>query len=142
MSAEPFDLNAVELSSSVTVGEYRRMEKAKCICGLAEFIRQRLSERYITPLTAIHRTMKNGFHTMAISCLLIETMEAFREGWSTTDKTNHLTAILNACKPANSKGDRVRRSKIAFCYFFEREAPFVDLRGRRSYEFYDNVRCA
>src|SRR6266571_1456463 len=84
ISKKAFDLDAVKLSTTVTIGQYLHMEKDRNVGGIAKFLQQRLSERYITPLVV--NPKKNGFLIMASSCLLIETMEAFRKGWSNTDK--------------------------------------------------------
>jgi hypothetical protein len=85
---------------------------------LAEFFRQRLRERYIEPVLGSSLLEENGFSIMALSCLLIETFETFRQGWE-------------------SSGGR---SALAFCYFFDREASFHDFRGYGR-QFYEHVRC-
>lgn len=59
---------------------------------------------------------KNGFAIMANCCLLIETLESFKNGWKDT------------------KG----KSKKAFTKFFERE---TDFKSFRSIKFYKHVRC-
>jgi hypothetical protein len=87
---------------------------------LAEFFRQRLSERYIDPVERMEPGDKNGFLIMAISCLLIETFESFRQGWESTE----------------SKG----RSPLAFCYFFDQQERFHGFKGYGQH-FYKHVRC-
>lgn len=51
---------------------------------IQEFVKQRLTERYITPLSKNYKTNNKspqyGFLIMASMCLLIETMQAFKEG--------------------------------------------------------------
>lgn len=76
---------------------------------LAEFLRQRLKERYIDPVDGMDPEDKNGFSIMAISCLLIEAFESFLQGWDSTE----------------GKG----KSPLAFCYFFERENGFHSFKG-------------
>lgn len=49
---------------------------------IAEAIKQRLIQRYITPCET--KENKNGFNIMANCCLLIETFESFYRGWSKT----------------------------------------------------------
>jgi len=85
---------------------------------LAAFIRQRLRERYIEPVLCLEPEEKNGFSIMAVSCLLIETLETFRQGWPSSDG----------------------KSALAFCYFLDREARFSDFRGHFR-AFYKHVRC-
>ena len=55
---------------------------------------------------------------MAVSCLMIEALESFKQGWETTD----------------------RQSKAAFCFFFDTSEQFKELRGHAQ-AFYTNVRC-
>src|SRR6185437_13876903 len=82
------------------------------------FVRQRLRERYINPVSRLEPSEKNGFSIMAVSCLLIEAYETFRQGWPSSDS----------------------KSALAFCYFFDREDRFKDFRGHFR-GFYEHVRC-
>ncbi len=85
--------------------------------NLAQFIKERLYERYIDPVNALISEEKNGFAVMALSCLLIETLESFYQGWP---------------KSPNSQ--------LAFCNFFDRHTTFHDFKGYAQ-GFYKNVRC-
>src|SRR5947209_7608580 len=49
-----------------------------------DFIRRRLRERFIEPIEQTPTAAKNGFAVMALSCLLVETLEAFYQGWTST----------------------------------------------------------
>jgi len=49
---------------------------------VAQLLRERLAERYIDPVNALSADEKNEFAIMALSCLLIETLESFRQGWA------------------------------------------------------------
>ena len=69
------------LSKSTTRTRYREMETAKNRTGIADFIRERLTERFIDPVDSTPREQKHGFTTMALSCLLVETLESFWHGW-------------------------------------------------------------
>jgi len=73
---------ATKLSSRVTIKKYHAMEKARDRVGLADFLYQRLAERYILPVKS---GSKNGFAMMACACLLIETLESFWNGWKTSN---------------------------------------------------------
>jgi hypothetical protein len=86
--------------------------------AIADFFVERFTERYITPIEATCPSAKHGFTTMAVSCLLIETLESFWRGWPTTD----------------------RQSQLAFCQFFARSPRFHALLGHVP-EFYKHVRC-
>jgi hypothetical protein len=87
---------------------------------LAEFFRQRMRERYIDLVLKLDKDEKNGFSVMAVSCLLIEAFETFRQGWSSTEKKS--------------------RSPLAFCYFFDREKAFHVFK-EYAQDFYKHVRC-
>ena len=103
------------LSSSTSEEKYLEMEKAKNVSGIAGFIKERFAERYIKPFDKNHN--KNGFIMMASSCLMIEALESFWQGWR---------------KSPNSA--------LAFCRFFDRNGRFASLRGF-SQEFYTHIRC-
>jgi hypothetical protein len=105
------------LSSTVSVEKYKQMEKDKNISDIVTFVKQRFTERYITPMR-VDKKKKNGFTIMAISCLMIESLESFYQGWH----------------------DSNNKSQLAFCNFFDRNNNFKFLRGY-SQEFYKHIRC-
>jgi hypothetical protein len=91
--------------------------EAKCDRqGIAELVRLRLVERYVEPIEA--STAKHGFASVALGCLLIETLQSFREGCSDT---------------------RGESSKM-FKNFFGQNHQFKRLAPRHS-KFYHAVRC-
>jgi hypothetical protein len=55
------------------------MEAEKDREGITSFLRERFTERYFAPLESMRAP--HGFLTMAVSCLLIESIQAFRKGW-------------------------------------------------------------
>lgn len=105
------------LSSTTSVSKYIELEKSKDQKALAKFIRERFSERYIQPMR-VEKSSKNGFTIMAVSCLMIETLESFFQGWN----------------------DTRNKSQIAFCNFFDRNPELHFIKGY-SQEFYKHVRC-
>jgi len=111
-----------KLSSTVTVAKYRQLEAEKDRTKIADFILQRFTERYIRPLRG-DSTRKHGFCTMAISCLMIEALESFWNGWPDTE----------------------RRSREAFRSFFkrcsEKNSP-LGVFAEHVEDFYRSVRCA
>lgn len=112
--------SSLTTSGQVTIADYQSW-RSHGDAGrekIAEFFRERMRERYVEPVLALDSDGKNGFSIMALSCLLIETYETFRQGWPSSD----------------------RRSALAFCRFFDREDLFRDFRGH-SQGFYENVRC-
>jgi hypothetical protein len=104
------------LSSAVTIKRYREMEKARDRDGLADFIYERLRERYIEP---VRTGAKNGFAMTACACLLIETLESFHNGW----------------KSAQGAGP----GENVFKQFFGRGTRFADL-DKEGVSFYKHVR--
>ena len=103
------------LSSAITVSKYREMVQLKDVKRIVAFLKERFEGRYIAPFE--NNKKKNGFIMMAASCLMIEALESFWQGWEKTPN-----------------------SALAFCQFFERNSRFDQLRGY-SQEFYKNVRC-
>ena len=106
------------LSSTVSVKKYQEMVANQSKEKLADFILQRFTERYIAPMR-VNPKKKNGFTIMAISCLMIESLESFHKGWP----------------------DSNRKSQLAFCNFFDKNDNFSFLKGYGE-DFYKNVRCA
>jgi cation transport regulator ChaC len=108
--------STIKLSGDITISDLKEFiqnhEKEK----IADFILQRLEERYITPLNKIPLEFKNGFNIMANCCLLIETYESYRTGLNSTS------------------------GKKYFLSFFTREENFNDF-IKYSDEFYSQVRC-
>src|SRR5207245_9363938 len=86
------------LSSSTRRSRYQHLEANQDRQAIADFFTERFTERYITPIESAGKIGKHGFTVMAISCLLIETLESFWNGWPSTNG----------------------RSQLAFCQFFSR----------------------
>ena len=84
---------------------------------IADLIETRLIERYIAPFE-MKSKLKSGFSMMAVACLLIETIDCFKQGVDDT------------------RGE----TKQCFVRFFENEPLFVAFKTR-SEDFYHNVRC-
>ncbi len=112
------DYSNTYLSSNVTIKDYLQMEQNKDKIQIAEFIKSRFTERYITPLRG-DPEIKHGFCTMAICCLMIETLESFWRGWDNSRKQG---------------GDCV------FCSFFDRNRNLSAFHGY-ALDFYKHVRC-
>jgi len=104
----------------VTVSEYQKLILNKDKDALAKFIFERLSSRYINPFEEHGSTykQKNGFSMMANYCLLIETLQSFKNGW----------------------GDSNRKSNKAFKQFFTDNSDFEELNNKGA-EIYDHIRC-
>src|ERR1019366_376264 len=105
-----------KLASRFTVADYNRARAHKDRKAISEAIRRRFTERYISPVSK--SKAKHGFAIMAICCLMIESLESFRQGWKSTDGLD----------------------EQAFQLFFARESAFGDFHGYEGY-FHRNVRC-
>jgi hypothetical protein len=106
----------IKLSSRHTIADYRRMEKHKDRQGISALIELRLRERYVDPLE--RSPAKNGFASMALACLLIETLQSFREG----------------------RPDTRNRSRKMFQRHFNENTRLIDFAPVSS-RFYWDVRC-
>lgn len=88
--------------------------------AIAELVYHRFYGRYIKPFLfddkRYKRFYKHGFAMMASSCLLIEALESFYQGWEETQE----------------RGEKV------FDSFFDRESTFKKFKGMK---FYKHVRC-
>lgn len=110
------------LSREVTVNDYANLVKQANREAIAKFVYARFVERYILPMKHVERSYKNGFSILANSCLMIETLQCFREGLK----------------------DSTRQSRDLFERFFTEEArqggelgSFAEV----SEDFYRDVRC-
>jgi hypothetical protein len=117
MSTATHDPADTELAPGYRVRDYEkdRDSQPPNPIGIADAIRARFTDRYVAPVKSSPR---RGFTMMAVSCLMIEALESFRQGWETSD----------------------RQSKAAFCFFFDASEPFKDFRGHAQ-AFYTHVRC-
>jgi hypothetical protein len=92
---------------------------------IAEFIFRRLQSRYLKPFQfedqKYTQQFKNGFSIMANCCLLIETLQSFKNGWE------------------DSQG----KSMEAFTQFLSTETKFAKVfKSKKQKEgFYKNIRC-
>jgi hypothetical protein len=112
-SIDPED---TELARGKSVKQYRALRASHDRGGIARLIHQRFSERYYVP--SVYGEFSHGFTVMAVSCLMIETIECFRRGL-----------------PDSNRG-----SERMFCDFFQREPQFVPFRPL-AHDFYKHVRC-
>lgn len=106
------------LSLSTRKSRYLTLEAAKNQNAIAEFFVERFTERFVAPIEMLPSKAKHGFTIMAISCLLIETLESFWQGWPTS----------------------VGKSQQAFRQFFTRSSHFQEL-SNHGPSFYKHVRC-
>lgn len=111
-------------TTKTTVFKYREMINQRNRKAVVTFIRQRFAERYLAPIEAIPnkpKDLRNGFCTMAICCLMIETLASFWKGRKETPRG----------EGANT-----------FIWFFaqSQNVSLADLKGYGA-QFYTNVRC-
>lgn len=108
---------STKLSKSCTVARYLCLQDAQDRNAIANFLVERFTERYLDPVQA-PPAKKNGFTIMAVSCLMVESLESFRRGWKDTH----------------------RKSEQAFSSFFSHWPQFADFHPV-SADFYRHVRC-
>lgn len=106
---------ATKLSSSMTVARYKALEQAGDRKSLGHFIRERFDERYFRPVE--DSCSKNGFASLAVSCLVLECLESFYQGLGDT-----------------------RKSRELFRDFFKRDTPLKVFDDEKDW-FYENIRC-
>jgi hypothetical protein len=108
--------------SKISISNYLNLVARKDKVEISNFIYNRLYSRYIKPFTFegenFEKQYSNGFSIMANSCLLIETLESFKQGYEDT----------------NGKSEKM------FVDFFTGETNFEILKSH-SKSFYKNVRC-
>jgi hypothetical protein len=120
------DSQQTKLASNFTVAQY------KVACGLedkdaiVDALRLRFTERYIDPIAPGICNHTHGFTMMAISCLMIESLQSFCEGWVNTKGQS-----------ANGKS----MSEEAFTKFFDSHNQFDCFRGQIAHCFWVNIRC-
>jgi hypothetical protein len=79
-----------ELAKGFTVAHYKAAVVHEDRVLIARAIRQRFAERYLEPTTTngIH-----GFTKMAVSCLMIEALQSFRDGLRNTKGRSEATVV-------------------------------------------------
>lgn len=106
----------------VTIKNYLEFVDGQNRDEISSFVYQRLYSRYLKPFNynsnEYKEQYKNGFSIMANCCLLIETIQSFKNGWEDSD----------------------RKSWKAFKQFLSTDKNFVELK-KEGQAFYDHVRC-
>ncbi|MFN5540361.1 MAG: hypothetical protein ACK481_09965 [Candidatus Melainabacteria bacterium] len=121
--ARYFDNNGNK--KTVTIADYNSYVDRQERDLIAEFIFRRLQSRYLKPFQfedqKYTQQFKNGFSIMANCCLLIETLQSFKNGWE------------------DSQG----KSMEAFTQFLSTETKFAKVfKSKKQKEgFYKNIRC-
>lgn len=115
-----FDENGIK--HSLTIEKYLALVGDKDKEQISKFIFQRLYSRYLKPFSFKNKDFKeqykNGFSIMANCCLLIETLQSFKNGW----------------------GDSNKKSELAFKQFLGSEERFAAF-AKKERDFYIHVRC-
>jgi hypothetical protein len=108
--------------TKVTANDYKGWELQKDQNSIANFVFYRLHSRYIKPFqfkdSKYRKEFKNGFSLMASCCLLVETLQSFKNGW----------------------GDSRNNSRNAFTQFFNSDNNFPELRNRGG-DVFEDIRC-
>lgn len=107
-----------KLSSKIDHNQLKDLIKEKKRIKIADFVFQRFEERYIIPIKVLHPDQKHGFSIMAISCLMIESLQSFKSGYENTKS----------------------KSQETFVQFLSSEPLFEKFKGFEK-DFYINIRC-
>ena len=107
-----------KLSSTIDTDTLTNLIKENNQIEIADFVYNRFNERYIMPINNLNPDEKHGFSIMAVSCLMIESLESFKLGYK----------------------DTKRISKETFIRFLSEEPEFKEFSGYEE-SFYTNVRC-
>lgn len=110
------DPELTKLASDFTVRDYKAARDAEQRTRIAEGIRRRFTERYISSVSK--GPNRHGFTMMAVSCLMIEAFVSLQRGW----------------KDSNGQ------SAAAISSFFDDADLFKEFRGHGR-AFYKHVRC-
>lgn len=109
-------VNNTKLSFSMTVARYRALEASSNKHELGQFIVERFNERYFRPIE--DSSSKHGFASLAVACIVIETLESFYQGLPDTKKA----------------------SKKMFSDFFARDTKLNVFASENNW-FYEDIRC-
>lgn len=142
------------LSKNWTVAQVEQALDADDKQKLILFLRERHGERFFEPIHVLleqserrrhesgaDRDWRFGFSIMALSCLLVETFQSYREGSPSTNRKERkdcakMTGLAAECTQPTSMSPN---GKEAFKRFFEADrAAFPDVDGE---EFYASIRC-
>lgn len=118
MEIDMKEINSYKLTEDVTVGDLKiwmNLKDEQSKEKIIKLIHHRIYNRYIQHINA----KQNGFLKMAVSCLIIETLESFKKGIP------------------NTSG----KSKSMFKSFFETEEEFFPGFKDLYKDFYYNIRC-
>lgn len=71
-------MDTTELARDYSIADYKSFKASKDTQKIANLIYQRFYERYISPFE--NNEKRHGFSMMAVSCLMIEAFQSFKEG--------------------------------------------------------------
>jgi hypothetical protein len=114
----------------VTIGDFAALMTAdsKNRVAIAQFVYDRFHQRYLLPFEEVPRVANSGFAQMSVNCLMIETLESFRNGWNDTMED-----------ATDAQGNKLYGSDI-FNNFFTRYEAMKEFQGL-GVEFYKSIRC-
>ncbi len=102
-----------ELASKFTIGSYLEIrdklssqESSEEWKRVLDAFHRRISERFLKPIEELLKqdkslTMRSGFAILALDCLLIDTIQSFREGRIKTGETSTAKSFKNFLKAAS-----------------------------------------
>ncbi len=145
----------IELARGWTVGLVRKcLEDQDAKNDLVDFVRARYTERFFSPIRELKSATgdehRYGFAIMALCCLLIETLQCYRDGLPSTyrkdledlkEQIDNDTLVVDPKYKINyKKWSSLAGGPDTFKRFFDNDQAFFGTR-LNAREFYQNVRC-
>jgi hypothetical protein len=109
-------MKTIELAKGISIENYEEFKKTENKEKISELIYQRFYERYIEPF--LGNDKRHGFSMMAVSCLMIEALQSFKNGKENT----------------RGRGVSEKTFKEFFC-------STTHLSEFKEIDFYTNIRC-
>jgi hypothetical protein len=134
--ASDIDLGGLKIS---TLQQYLAEGETRRDC-LIDFIEQRHTKRFFSPIECLRNAQSHGgFAMMALCCLLIETLQSYRDGLPSTDR-RELGDLRKEQVPAEFRipGGKFNGND-SFKLFFEDFGSLFP--GTMIGEFYEKIRC-
>jgi hypothetical protein len=119
---------SIELAKDLTIEEFYELLQNNKRKAISEFVYQRFNQRYLAPFAMTNKEFNSGFAQMAACCLMIETLESFKNGWK---DTRYLK---------DDNGADIYGGMIFNNFFVRHSRYFSDFIGLGN-EFYSSIRC-
>ena len=137
----------MDLARGCSIAQVERWLNTGSVPKLVDFLRKRHYNRFFDPIDVLKNTRQShegyGFSMMSLCCLLVETIQCFREGWPTTSNVEWVQLLrIQANEPVPLEYQLPAKlpttGQQAFRAFFADHPDFFPYIDGDS--FYDNIR--